>query len=225
MSKEHDTMQQAKPTPYLLIYIRATMLGISIICLPVSSTAATFVVNSTADTHDLDLKDGKCLDAFGKCTFRAALEQANYLDDATYSEPHVIDMTQIKNDILLSLGEVPPLIHIELLGNDPEPEEEEVENFVARNYAMNASTTDIVFPNPAVKEMTLDLRRFNSDELTVTIIDTHGYPVEELDLEGFGNVKLDLDLAEYENGTYWVKIKQAKNKAFLKQMVVDHLHY
>jgi len=38
--------------------------------------AATFVVNSTADTPDATL-NGTCADASGNCTFRAAIQEAN----------------------------------------------------------------------------------------------------------------------------------------------------
>lgn len=37
----------------------------------------TFLVNSTADTEDIDLADKICADRFGKCTLRAAIQNAN----------------------------------------------------------------------------------------------------------------------------------------------------
>ncbi len=45
-------------------------------CLPAQSAAHTFVVNSTADTHDANLGDGICDDGTGACTLRAAAEEA-----------------------------------------------------------------------------------------------------------------------------------------------------
>src|SRR6266404_9336177 len=45
-------------------------------CLPVQSAAHTFVVNSTADTHDANPGDGICDDGTGACTLRAAAEEA-----------------------------------------------------------------------------------------------------------------------------------------------------
>src|SRR5579863_616503 len=37
----------------------------------------SFTVNTTADAHDADPGDGKCADAAGQCTLRAALEEAD----------------------------------------------------------------------------------------------------------------------------------------------------
>ena len=37
----------------------------------------TFTVNTTADAHDAHVGDGKCADAAGQCTLRAALEEAD----------------------------------------------------------------------------------------------------------------------------------------------------
>jgi CSLREA domain-containing protein len=39
--------------------------------------AVTFVVNSTADSHDAHPGNGKCADSAGRCTLRAAVEAAN----------------------------------------------------------------------------------------------------------------------------------------------------
>lgn len=44
--------------------------------------AVTFTVDSTADETDLDQSDGLCLTAGGQCTLRAAIQQANFADDA-----------------------------------------------------------------------------------------------------------------------------------------------
>src|SRR5438552_13948527 len=38
---------------------------------------ATFVVNTTADTHDATPGDGICADANGNCSLRAAIDEAN----------------------------------------------------------------------------------------------------------------------------------------------------
>src|SRR2546426_9701517 len=43
----------------------------------VSADAATFTVNSTADTTDAAPGDGVCDDGGGACTLRAAIEEAN----------------------------------------------------------------------------------------------------------------------------------------------------
>ncbi len=43
------------------------------------AAAATFVVNSTLDTSDLNHGDGICVDGSGNCTLRGAIEEANVL--------------------------------------------------------------------------------------------------------------------------------------------------
>ena len=43
---------------------------------PVAAATVTFVVNSTADSHDAHLGNGKCADSAGRCTLRAAVEAA-----------------------------------------------------------------------------------------------------------------------------------------------------
>src|SRR6266849_4137819 len=42
--------------------------------------AATFTINTTNDTSDADLADGICADINGKCSLRAAIMQANYIN-------------------------------------------------------------------------------------------------------------------------------------------------
>lgn len=48
----------------------------------ISAPTSTFVVNSTADLTDADQGDTICAAADGSCTLRAAIMQANYLNDA-----------------------------------------------------------------------------------------------------------------------------------------------
>ncbi len=55
--------------------------------------AATFVVNSTADTVDAHPGDGVCADANGACTLRAAVMESN----ADTAGPNTIDLTQISD--------------------------------------------------------------------------------------------------------------------------------
>jgi CSLREA domain-containing protein len=59
--------------------MRAVLLacvGVAMLASP--AAAATFVVNSTADTVDADTGVPACADARGKCTLRAAIMQANF---------------------------------------------------------------------------------------------------------------------------------------------------
>jgi CSLREA domain-containing protein len=54
----------------------AFLIGLAWTPKPVQ--AATFIVNSTADHKDADLSNSECLDQYGFCTLRAAIEQINY---------------------------------------------------------------------------------------------------------------------------------------------------
>ena len=53
----------------------------------VAANAATYVVNDAGDRNDANLANPACADAFGLCTLRAAVEQANATPTSTY---HVI---------------------------------------------------------------------------------------------------------------------------------------
>jgi hypothetical protein len=70
-------MKLATPVPARLRGLLLLLLAGCLLAGP--ARAATFLVNSGADTHDKDLTDGQCLDAAGNCTLRAAIEQGNAL--------------------------------------------------------------------------------------------------------------------------------------------------
>jgi CSLREA domain-containing protein len=53
---------------------------------PTTALGATFTVNTTADTPDLNPGDGNCADASGACSLRAAIMEANALGGG----PHTI---------------------------------------------------------------------------------------------------------------------------------------
>lgn len=67
---------------------RATFLSafvavvFSIMAFAVSAEAATFTVNTTADTQDVALGNGLCADSGGACSLRAAISEANALAGA-----------------------------------------------------------------------------------------------------------------------------------------------
>lgn len=66
---------------------------------PASSASYSFVVTSTADTHDASPGDGRCADAKGACTLRAAVEEASALPG-----PSSISITVPAGHYKLSLG-------------------------------------------------------------------------------------------------------------------------
>ncbi|HKC24966.1 MAG TPA: dockerin type I repeat-containing protein [Thermoanaerobaculia bacterium] len=56
---------------------------------PARAAGPTFVVDSTADQHDLNPGDGLCQAAFDVCTLRAAIEEANTTTDALIQVPEM----------------------------------------------------------------------------------------------------------------------------------------
>lgn len=70
----------------------AVSLGVAISAFALPAGAATFVVNSTADSVDANPGDGVCADSGGNCTLRAAVMEANALAGAD-----TIDLTGIND--------------------------------------------------------------------------------------------------------------------------------
>ncbi len=59
-------------------FVRSLLL--MIVCagfVPLTASAAVYVVNTTADTQDVNVADGICADAAGACSLRAAITQSN----------------------------------------------------------------------------------------------------------------------------------------------------
>jgi uncharacterized repeat protein (TIGR01451 family)/CSLREA domain-containing protein len=66
--------------------VLAALLVVGGLLLPAAQpvrAAGPFTVNTLSDTKDLTTADGLCLDAGGKCSLRAAIEQANVTGGAT----------------------------------------------------------------------------------------------------------------------------------------------
>ena len=81
-----------RATAILFISILTTV----ILLLPRAQAAATFTVNSLADTSDAAQGNGACADAGGQCTLRAAIEEANALsgdDTIIFSTIGTINLT------------------------------------------------------------------------------------------------------------------------------------
>ena len=60
------------------IIVQTSLLVLITLCLSLGTSAATFVVNTTADTQDANAGDGVCSDGTA-CSFRAAISEANAL--------------------------------------------------------------------------------------------------------------------------------------------------
>lgn len=57
--------------------LRCRLLATALFAFSSLTHAAVYDVNTGNDTHDVDLDNASCLDASGKCSLRAAFEQAN----------------------------------------------------------------------------------------------------------------------------------------------------
>ena len=60
-----------------------TVLYLLLICVFGSACATGYVVDSSGDQSDVNLNDNKCETYQGTCTLRAAIENANLLDDVS----------------------------------------------------------------------------------------------------------------------------------------------
>ncbi len=82
---------------------RTVLIGL-VAAFPLSAgaRAATFTVNATADAHDAKLGDHRCAAVSGKCTLRAAIEEAN-----AGADPDIIGFQLAGGStITLSLGQL-----------------------------------------------------------------------------------------------------------------------
>jgi CSLREA domain-containing protein len=80
---QRDEQGHARP---LVLVVLAVLVGALLAVVPGASSpsttyAATFTVNSTADTGD-DTPDGTCDDGGGNCTLREAIQEGNYVAGA-----------------------------------------------------------------------------------------------------------------------------------------------
>ncbi|CAN5330624.1 hypothetical protein BH10ACI3_BH10ACI3_13280 [soil metagenome] len=67
-------------TAFTLVF--AVVATLALTAFSANVNAATFVVNTTADTQDANTGDGLCADSGGQCSLRAAISQANALAGA-----------------------------------------------------------------------------------------------------------------------------------------------
>lgn len=70
-------------------FLRCTAFLLALLAVgPAPASAARFVVDSTRDRPDANLRDGVCADSNGRCTLRAAVEHVNYIGGY-----HAIELT------------------------------------------------------------------------------------------------------------------------------------
>ena len=70
----HLTPVPSNSHPHNLAHVSHPLLGVA---PQLATTAVTFTVNTTSDTHDATPGDGICADSGGLCSLRAAIEEAN----------------------------------------------------------------------------------------------------------------------------------------------------
>ena len=92
----------------------------------VTQPAATYVVNATGNTSDVNPGNGVCLDNAGNCTFSAAIQEANAHAGADRIEfnipgagPHTVspNFSQVFTDVTTIDGTTQPGSRIEVIGN------------------------------------------------------------------------------------------------------------
>ena len=91
----------------IVIIICLVTIGIFLLPDRVSRAAATFTVNSLADTPDAAPGNGVCADAGGLCTLRAALQEANAFagdDTINFSVTGAINLTGILPNITSNIN-------------------------------------------------------------------------------------------------------------------------
>lgn len=103
--------------------IRIGIMLMFVCALTIAAKAASFTVNSTSDTNDVNTSDNMCADASGNCSLRAAIEQANALagpdaivfDAALFAAPQTIllgssALPQITDDLTITGTGSPALL-------------------------------------------------------------------------------------------------------------------
>src|SRR5215216_5850060 len=107
-------MKLNPPAQRVYTYVTRTAVVVSLLLtvlffLPdrTSRAAATFTVNSLADTQDIVQGNGICADAGGLCTLRAALQEANTLpgtDTINFSVTGTINLTGVLPNIATNVN-------------------------------------------------------------------------------------------------------------------------
>ena len=72
-----DSAFRASTSSKVLRKLGLLMAVACLMALATSASAATFTVNSTVDSVDVNPGDGSCADSLGRCTLRAAIMEAN----------------------------------------------------------------------------------------------------------------------------------------------------
>ena len=91
----------------IVIIVSLILAGLFLLPDRVSRAAATFTVNSLADTPDATPGNGICADAGGACTFRAALQEANAFagdDTINFSVTGTINLTGVLPNITSNIN-------------------------------------------------------------------------------------------------------------------------
>jgi CSLREA domain-containing protein len=103
---------QKNTTSFRFFLVIGVLLAGSALAVAVTPVlAATFIVNTQSDTHDSNPGDGRCADASGRCSLRAAIEQSS---EAPGFPPPLISLPP--GTYKLTLGELRILYSLDLNG-------------------------------------------------------------------------------------------------------------
>ncbi|NWJ46952.1 MAG: hypothetical protein HXX08_13910 [Chloroflexi bacterium] len=95
-----------------MLWIMAILLLFGLVAVP-TKAAGSFIVTTTADTSDSNIGDGNCADNNGKCSLRAAIEQANALGAGSISLSVATYTLATQNKLFISPG-----VSINITGTD-----------------------------------------------------------------------------------------------------------
>jgi CSLREA domain-containing protein len=97
----------ARSTRVRVLAATGLVAGLTVLVSPTPASAATFDVNTTADTPSANPGDGICEDAAGDCSLRAAVQEANASADADIinlidGETYVLDIVGAAEDAAIT---------------------------------------------------------------------------------------------------------------------------
>ena len=92
-------MQLARPISRILSVIALAL--VLLVSAPQTAHAATFIVDTTADTPDANPGDGVCDDGAGNCTLRAAIQEANERPGSNFIEFNIVGNPVIEVEVAL----------------------------------------------------------------------------------------------------------------------------
>jgi len=77
-----------------------------------------------------------------------------------------------------------------------------------------------VFPNPTSGKFTLDVDLVGENEVSIGIVDLTGKMILNTKNSGLSNTVIEMDLSEFSNGVYYLKI-ELEGEVVMKKIVLE----